>query len=674
MSTSNAFGGGSASSKKRLVADLASSYKNDLNPVLKETAALTERIAAAVRGSATGNSNTGTSSMSGASQPPINKSVGGPNLNTGSPIDAATNIGDFSRNAPSARDLGFSGSSSMTFSRVASATRGAAATIMAAGAVAIASDDFIMNDIARRRYGFYGGTYGEKGANFGARNIQSMMNAGTPISTLDAAQATMAGNSMGLMNGLSNYGTISSSVAGLSNVMPGVGLVGGMNAVAALNQGSSINKLRMIGIQVRDNKGFMRGVEDIAKDVWSQLNKIRSGSKAISTEDLSYSLQPGMSLDMMLNQYFNGDPVLREGIVAYLYQFASGKGTGTAGLNATGANPKITTAIGQRQAAEYRLLNSFTTPGIEGITFVDNSLTTMAKSLSEVDGTARALVDTFVKFQTGLQTLTGAANGAAGLILGNLTKAAADFGANNVVQNILSGTVVVGTGLVAQNALEHFFRDSNQHQWNDPNQLLQPRPDSNNNTPNAPYGGPYAPPSDTVTQTFKSTNTAAGWAKSFLQKMGIDNPTAAKINVVKQWLMHENKSDSGYLGLRNNPLNVKYDWLGTSLGQDSYGMSVFKTEDEGIRNTIRALGQQGYGFPAIVEAFQAKDFNPNEAWARISASQWSGGHYIDQTNPKDYKIYYSGNTFHINITGVEGMDPKELADAIRNALDNPRTN
>jgi hypothetical protein len=675
MGTSDAFGGGSAKSK-RFVLDVTDAFQNSLIPALQKAATLSERVQTALRGSSPGGNSTGAGSMSGASQPPINPSTGGPNLNTGSPIDEATNIGDFSRNAPSARQLGFSGSSSMDFSKVTNAIKSMGSTMLAAGIVATQPDDFIFNDIAKRRYGFYEGEYGPSS---GGSQFQSMMNAGTPTDYLDAAKASMAGNSMGLMTGLSNYKDIGSSAASLSNIMPGVGLTGGMGALGALNQGSSVNKLRMIGVQVRNNNGLMRGIEEIAKDVWDQLNKIKGGKGNITTQDLSFSLQPGMSLDMMLNQYFNGDPVLREGIVSYLYQYASGKGNTNAGRLATGATPAISTTIGQRASAEYKVTNKFTDAGISGITFADESITGIATSLAAVDGAAKNIVDSFVSFNTGLQTLAGAANGAAGIIIGQLTKAVVEAGSNNVVQTALDVTVAGATGTVIIDMIDKYFRNGLKTDYHDPNIPVAPNPSSGGiQFPGATGIGnvPYAPPagSGVITQTFKPTSTKEQWAGKLLAKMGIDKPKENQINAITEWLQHENTADSGYLGERNNPLNVRNDFLGTSLGKDKWKISVFKTEEEGLNETIKALGQQAYGFPAIASAIQG-NMDETEIWSRIMGSQWAGGNYINTTtDPKHPTFRYEGNTFNINIPNAQDMDATALAKAIKNIFENdPRT-
>ena len=232
--------------------------------------------------------------MTGPSSPP---GPSGPPAPPGPP-------GPSGPGAPSGPGGGAGGAASSSWSAM-KAMGAAAVTALATG---IDTEQYITNDIARRRFGFFSGIYSRKNDNIGTiagmSAFKAMADMGTATSAMDAANAAMAGNSMGLMSGLKNYSTIMRSTAGISNMIPGVGLESGMGAVAALNQGASVNKLRMIGIQVRDAKGFMRDVEDIARDLWNSLNRNKSGRGMITESDLSFSLQPGNSLAMMLDQYF----------------------------------------------------------------------------------------------------------------------------------------------------------------------------------------------------------------------------------------------------------------------------------------------------------------------------------------------------------------------------------
>ena len=232
---------------------------------------------------------------------------------------------------------------------------------------------------------------------------------------MDAANAAMMGASNGLMPSMKGAYR---GAEGVSNIMPGVGLEGGMEAQAALNKASNVNKLRMIGISVRDANGMPRAVEDVARQIWNQLKNMTGGDGkgAITAQDLDFALQSGNSLDSMLNQYFGNDPILRQSVIRYLYQFASGKGTSKKDLQATGANPAVSQSMGNRNAGAYSAINAYTNRGVQGVTDANNAIA----SLARVAAAMEFLFGPLVQLTTFMQTLSGGANGGIGNILGGL--------------------------------------------------------------------------------------------------------------------------------------------------------------------------------------------------------------------------------------------------------------
>lgn len=399
--------GGGTSKKAKLVADLTDEYRK-LNLVLERTESLSKSIsdnlskAKAAGGNLLGGTGNGNAGRAGnATMPPaVNTTTG------------FINQGDKS-------DLGFMGptqpSVGMHFAAFGkNLLKGLPALIGTAGIAAmqaIDTDQFIENRIATTRFRFMGGG-GPLGGNF-----QRMMNQGTGTDPMDAARAAMAGMSYGMMPGLANYSSIMQSAATFSNLVPGAGLAGGMQATAALNQAGNVNRLRMIGINVRDaNTGLMRSIDDIANDLWAVLNRQKTGGGAITKQDIAMSLQPGNALDSLLNQYFGNDPVLRQGVVTALMQKASGAGLSKEELARTGALSDIAKSIGERQAASYGVVNAYTEPGVSGIMEAN-------RLLIQASNFFRDHVETFggfVKQLSKLETLAGGGNGAAGTIAGGV--------------------------------------------------------------------------------------------------------------------------------------------------------------------------------------------------------------------------------------------------------------
>jgi len=313
----------------------------------------------------------------------------------------------------------------------------AKAIAAAAGAAALQAlprnEQFIENSMALSRGGF-----------FGARNLsptlQRTMYGGTAIDPMDAARMSMAGNSMGMMTGLANYSTITGSAATFSNLVAGAGLEGGMRATTALNQAGSVNRLRMLGINVRDaNTGLMRGFEDIANDLWKILNNQKSGAGQITKQDLSLALQPGNSLDGLLNQYFGNDPVLRQGVVTALFQKAGGAGLSQQELKASGALPEVAYEFGQRDAASYRAIDAYTKPAIEGINEANRLLKTASEKFADAADELSGIVKQIAK----INTLMGGGNGGMGTLFGGILGGLGALGIGGAVKGI--GSKIAGS-------------------------------------------------------------------------------------------------------------------------------------------------------------------------------------------------------------------------------------
>ena len=219
-------GGGIFGRKTELVADLTSAFK-ELNKELEKTKQLSDDIAKNLKGARPGGSG---------------------NL-LGSSFGASTGTKDPLENDGSQGGGGGLGSTILGGLKNLGIFAGKAGLIGLQGLPTV--QQTFEQDLLRARFGFYGG------GNANAAQMR-MARMGTTTDPLDAARASMTGASMGLLPGLSNFNTIAQSAAAISNLMPGVGLQGGMQATAALNQGRNVNLLRMIGVNVRDASGMMR--------------------------------------------------------------------------------------------------------------------------------------------------------------------------------------------------------------------------------------------------------------------------------------------------------------------------------------------------------------------------------------------------------------------------------
>lgn len=395
-------GGGIFSRKTELVADLTTAFKT-LNAELEKTKRLSEEISKNLRNAKPGSG--GGSNLLGSSFSP----------STGTQ-DASTTTDNSGGGGPSvaSRVMGFLGRNAVKL-----------------GGIGLQSlptvEQSFEQDLLRARFGFYGG----QNANATQMN---MARQGTTTDPMDAARASMTGASMGLMPGLKNFSSVAQSAAGISNLMPGVGLQGGMQAMGALNQGKNVNMLKMIGVNVRDAQGMMRGFDDIAKDLWKTLNSQKTGAKKISKEDIAFSLQPGNALDSMMNQYFGNDPILRQSVISKLMDLAGSGGTGSSldkkRLEQAGGTTSAVTSSSDRSAASLNAIQAVAPSTLKGFEKANEHLAAASNKLAEVARSAGIAGEALRKVLEGkgyVDTVASSGNGAGGMLTSLLAGGAGAF-------------------------------------------------------------------------------------------------------------------------------------------------------------------------------------------------------------------------------------------------------
>ena len=428
-------GGGIFSRKTELVADLTSAFKT-LNAELEKTKKLSEDIAKNLKGAKPGSATSlGLGTASGVKDPVQNDGSqgggGGGGINWGSVANTALKIGGLGlQSLPTVQQA------------------------------------FEQNMTANRFRFYSGGTLASANA-----FQMDLAKKGTVTDPMDAARASMTGASMGLMPGLMNSASIKNSISGISNLMPGVGVTGGVQAMAALNQGKNVNMLRMIGVNVRGADGMMRGFDDIAKDLWNVINRQKSGAGKITKSDLDMSLQSGNALDSMMNQYFGNDPILRQSVITKLYEIAGNGGKVASSLDKKGqAKSGVSTTSAQsasdRSAASLNAIQAVAPSTLAGfekansaLAAASNTLASMARDSGIIGATLRAAL-----YGKGFGDTIGASgNGAGGGAMSMLGNALGSFGGSllgggggKTVANAMKGSGGLGgllskfkTGLLA---------------------------------------------------------------------------------------------------------------------------------------------------------------------------------------------------------------------------------
>lgn len=264
------------------------------------------------------------------------------------------------------------------------------------------TSDVLEAQLLQQRASFYTG--GGKGGIGAIQSSQQSIAQAAMLSgdnpQMDVLRAQVAAQSYGLTGPSAT--SIVRSAANVSNLMPGIGVEGAVRATGAMQQAASVNMLRGIGIQLRGTDGTLKGPDEVIEDVWKKITRDYSqaygANKSPSLKEVQISLQPGNALDSMLNQYFGGDPMLKQLVANGLIYKAQGGSTDTgamkAGVAALGGTTSAmlsyssTAAAGQgfMTAAQPFAAAGFTTANEQISTYYDNVKTVAALSLAKAAG------------------------------------------------------------------------------------------------------------------------------------------------------------------------------------------------------------------------------------------------------------------------------------------------
>jgi hypothetical protein len=272
---------------------------------------------------------------------------------------------------------------------------------------------------------------------------RSVSRMGTPTNAMDVTNAYNMGAGMGLLPGLNNFqgksgfSGVMGGAALVSNLLPGAGISGGVQAMAGLNNARNVNMLRMIGINVRNGAGSqMNDLPDIIGQLYNLLKQSSGG--VVTPQSIAISAMSGNALDSILNQYFGNDAQLRQSVLVGLTQMANtgGKNLATSGssasMQATGGTTPSIRSLATRNTAELGMLQAWTkatnagfmtaNQGISGLFNAFDSLGN-AKGVSKDQsmvarllGLPEDLLSTAMKggqgLLTGLETFSGIRGGA----------------------------------------------------------------------------------------------------------------------------------------------------------------------------------------------------------------------------------------------------------------------
>ena len=250
---------------------------------------------------------------------------------------------------------------------------------------------------------------------------------GMVTNDFDAIRALAAAQSIGITGpnvtqAGGQFGSVAMGVAAASNLLPGIGAEGTMRAFSSMQQGRNVNMLRGIGIRLRDEQGNLKPPDQIIEDLWTKIcrdyGQAYGTGKKPSEQEVLIGLQPGNSLDSMLDLYFGNDPMAKQLIANGLLFKAKGGGQiGREDLTKLGATTPAANLYADIQAESGRGLAMYAGAGAGGFMLAGNQLLSMSKTMND-------LMPTMVAFLTGANAFVTTLLGAGGEAITKLFKLA----------------------------------------------------------------------------------------------------------------------------------------------------------------------------------------------------------------------------------------------------------
>jgi len=452
------------------------------------------------------------------------------------------------------------------------------------------------------------------------RDLQSSLGKkGTIKDKLDVSRGLAAAQSIGVTGpnvtqGANGMGSVAEGVAATSNLLPGAGFEGTMRAFSSMQQARNVNMLRGIGIQLRDENGNLTPPDKIIDSLWKKIvhdyQQAYGAGSMPKERELLIGMQPGNSIDSMLDMYFGNDPMAKQLIAnGLLYKAKTGGGAiDKAKLTAMGATTEAVDAFTRRNAAAGTQLGLTANAGAAGYATAANAIAGISETISGSESLLSKL-QYITEMNAKIVTALGAVSGTGGKAL------AALMGIGGKVGLALAALVGV-TGLSVAAATSS-SDDTSGGSDTTPNGLL-PRTD-----------GTVA--SKSATDNSISNKNAKAGKKSFalalLRKLDI-TPTDTAINAVMAWQQEEGghwKNSAAY-----NPLNTTYD-EGAVAVLNKEGVKAYGSWESGVNATAATLtgaNSKARGYDRIISALKSGD--QTDIYAAILASSWVGRNGVNE--------------------------------------------
>jgi hypothetical protein len=460
----------------------------------------------------------------------------------------------------------------------------------------------------------------------GANKLQGEMAlSGTVIDKMDTMRALAAAQSMGITGpnitqAGGGMGSVAMGAAYASNLVPGMTVEGTMRAYGSMQKARNVNMLRGIGINIRDEQGNMKPPNEIIDDLWTKI--VRDYSRAYgkdaypSEREVLIGLQPGNSMDSMLEMYFGNDPMAKQMVANGLIYKAKTKGAKiddkTKGLmTGMGGTTEATNAFSKRQATAaigQGMVASFGAEGFENAAQILTKLGEIMNKLGPVLGGA-------VYASNFAETMAGAGGGVIGKVL-----------------ELIMGIKPKAKGGPVSDSKPYLVGEKGP-------EIFVPKEDGtiipNHELKGKPFGG-FRHAGGGVIANHAYVVGEKGqegyisnkrqWAEKMLERMGAPK-NADSVEALLAWQAEEGghwRNTAGY-----NPLNTTYEMPGSFKMKGKggkVGVQHFTSWDQGIEATYKTLttgSSKSRGYDAIVTAF--KNGAPKEELLKaIAGSSWVG--------------------------------------------------
>ena len=291
------------------------------------------------------------------------------------------------------------------------------------------TSDILEAQLLQQRASFYAGT-GRGGIGAIQASQQSLAQAAMLSGDnpqMDVLRAQVAAQSYGM--GGASAANVLKGAANVSNLMPGLGVEGAVRATGAMQQASNVNMLRGLGIQLRGADGTLKGPDAVIDDIWQKIcrdykqayGSAKNGGKP-TLKEVQIALQPGNSLDSMLNTYFGNDPMLKQLVANGLLYKAQGgsmeEGAIKGGVAALGGTTEAMTSYTNTAASGQQFMTGAQTFAAEGFQKANVAISTYYEKAGVATALsfAKAFGDTLLTAFNGnpLSTMIGVGAGATG--------------------------------------------------------------------------------------------------------------------------------------------------------------------------------------------------------------------------------------------------------------------